>query len=78
MEQNSLLEKIYAQGKENNEYLKKIDRRQRWSRNLNIIYWVIIIGSVFGLYSLSKPYVSEFFSQAQHNIELFAGMVNSK
>lgn len=45
--------------KENREYLIKIDRRQRWSRNWTVIYWAfIVVLAVFGTY-YAFPYLKQ-------------------
>ena len=50
--------------KENREYLKKIDRRLRWSRNWTMFYWVIILGAaVLGYY-----YAIPYFQQVREDI----------
>ena len=40
----------------------KIERRQRWARNINIFYVIILIGGVLGVYSFAKPYLSHAIS----------------
>lgn len=45
--------------RENRDYIKKIDRRQRWSRNWAVFYWaVIIIAGMVG-YFYAFPYLQD-------------------
>ena len=51
-----LLENLkYA--KENNHYLIKIDRRQRWRRNWTAFYWSVLIVLAIGGYYYAFPYL---------------------
>ncbi len=44
-------------GKENREYLIKIDRRQRWSRNWTAFYWAVIVVLALTGYYFAFPYL---------------------
>lgn len=52
------LEKIFELEEENNTLLKKLDKYQKINTALKILYWVIILVSVFGAYFAFKPFVS--------------------
>lgn len=43
--------------KENRDYLKKIDRRQRVSTYWKLFLFIITIGSALGLYYFLDPYI---------------------
>lgn len=62
--ENKELERLLLENlklsRENREYIIKIDRRQRWSRNTRIVYWVILIGLAVGGYYYAFPYLKEF------------------
>ena len=55
-EQKKLLEETFELAKENNAILSSVRRSIRVSTILSVIYWVIILGSVFGVYYLLQPY----------------------
>ena len=43
--------------KENNKILKKLHRSMKMSRAIKAIYWVIIIGSMLGVYYYFQPFI---------------------
>lgn len=43
--------------RENSEMLKKIDGRQKWSRNFTVFYWVAIIALALTGYYFAFPYL---------------------
>lgn len=55
------LEKLYEISKENNELLKKLDKYQKINTALKIVYWVIILASVFGAYFALQPFINSIF-----------------
>lgn len=58
----NLLRTVLKNEIETKELVVKIERRQRWARNINIFYVVILIGGVLGIYSFTKPYVPHIIS----------------
>jgi|GEM_PF-976890 len=64
-----LLEEDIELNKENNELLKGMHRSARWSLIFTIVKWVIIIGSVFGLYY----YFGQFLSSSLDRINKIVG-----
>lgn len=70
---SNLLRKLLKEQTEIHELVAKIDRRQRWTRNINILYVVIIILGALGFYSVARPYfktVIEVFESAQSNFSV--------
>ena len=57
-EEQSLLEKIYKLTEENNNLLKSIQRTNRFSLVVKVLYWVIIIGLSFGALFFIQPYIN--------------------
>jgi hypothetical protein len=51
------LEQVYKLSLENNQMLHDMRNRERVAIALNIIYWLVIIGSIFGAYYYVKPMV---------------------
>jgi len=56
-EEKELLEKTYELSKENNEILRSLRRRARFSTAWRIAYWVLIIGISLGAFYFIQPYV---------------------
>ena len=58
------LEKVVTENlrlaKQNNKMLLKIHHSMVLNRIFRIIYWVLILGSVFGLYFFIQPYIDGF------------------
>jgi hypothetical protein len=52
-----LLEKNLELNEENNKMLHTMERGARWTRILNIVYWIVIIGSALGAYYFLQPYI---------------------
>ncbi len=77
---NNILRKILKEQLETKDFVVKIDRRQRWARNINILYIIILIGGVLGLYSLARPYFSSaisIFETVQHNFSFLKSAENN-
>lgn len=58
-----LLEKILSLNEENNLLLKKIRRQQKWTNVFRVIYWILIVSTVFGLYYFLQPTINSILSQ---------------
>lgn len=56
-EQN--LQELLELARENNEMLKGVHRRARWSMFFWILRWVIVVGILFGAYYYVEPYVDK-------------------
>jgi len=60
--------------KENKEYLRKIDRRQRVSTYWKVFLFILTIGSALGLYYFLDPYIqtlSDSYGQIKNQIQSF-------
>lgn len=81
--QEDELQKIVEETRElsldNNRILHSIQRRDRWSLILRIIYWSVILGIAAGAVYYIQPYIDqlkEVYSgvvQTQHNVAEFSG-----
>jgi len=60
-----LLKQNLAVSKESLKILKKVHRTQVLGRLFKMLYWVIIIGGVFGAYYYLQPFVSNFIETWQ-------------
>ncbi|MFZ2522643.1 MAG: hypothetical protein WAX44_03145 [Minisyncoccia bacterium] len=79
-EEKELLRRTIALEEENNEILRKMQRSMRFQRILSILYWVFIIGSLFGVYYFIQPYVEQIldvYSGARSSLDTGVGTVNS-
>ncbi len=79
-EEKELLKKTIALEEENNDILRSIQRSMRIARFMSILYWVFIIGSVFGLYYFIQPYIEQLMSiygGARNTLDVGVGGVNS-
>lgn len=52
-----LLSENLKLSRQNNKMLKKIHHTMVLGRVVKAVYWVIIIGSAFGLYFFMQPYI---------------------
>lgn len=50
---------------ETKDLIVKIERRQRWARNINIFYIILLIGGVLGIYSFTRPYIDNIIHMFQ-------------
>jgi hypothetical protein len=69
-----MLEEIYTMTQENHAFIKKIDRRQRWSTYWRAFLFLVAVGSALGLYYAFEPYVESFkdiYSQAEATFNSF-------
>ena len=58
-ESKKLLQDTYVLTQDNNRMLRSITRSMHFSRIINIIYWVIIIGSGIGAFYFVQPYIDQ-------------------
>ncbi len=79
-ESKKLLEETYQLAEENNKMLHSLRRSMIFSRVLSFVYWIIIIGSVFGAYYFIQPYIDQLldvYGGAKGNLEDVGGMINN-
>jgi hypothetical protein len=72
--EKKLLSEIYRINQENNAYLRKIDRRQRYNTYWKVFLFILAVGSALGLYYVVQPYidqVSDVYNQAQSTLSSF-------
>lgn len=61
------LEKIT---KDNNRVLRSIQSHMRMSTLMNVLYYVVIVGSMIGLYYYFQPFINEFIKTQQYIISI--------
>ena len=52
------LDEMYEMVQENNDILRTLLRRERINSFLRIMYWLFIIGTLFGAYYYVQPFVN--------------------
>ncbi|MCK5096331.1 MAG: hypothetical protein KAR24_03185 [Candidatus Pacebacteria bacterium] len=63
------VEKLEKLVKDNNKILHRIQRHMRVGALLRVVYWVVIIGSMLGLYYYLQPFVAPFVETYNELIE---------
>ncbi len=72
-EERELLLRSIKISEENNKMLRGIRRNARLSVFLRLLYWVIIIGTAFGFYYYTKPFIEPIikgYANMKENIEI--------
>lgn len=65
---------------ENNKILRSMRRSQRWSSFFTLVYWAIILGSIFGAYYYFQPTIQKYMKTFQASvgiIQKFEGAAGS-
>lgn len=68
MEDKKIEELIMTNNKlveENNKLIKKVYQYIKWRRIFTALYWVLIIGTVFGLFFFLEPYINQLIDTYQ-------------
>ena len=79
-EERSLLERTNKLAEQNNAILRSIQRTNRFSLVLRILYWVVIIAISYGAYYAIQPYMNQLFSlysQVQQDAGVAHTTINS-
>ncbi len=78
-EERELLTKSIKLAEENNKMLRGIRRGARFASFFRIFYWLIILGSAFGVYYYTQPYIDALvksYNGMQQNIESVKGITS--
>ena len=71
-EERELLTESIKLAEENNKMLRGIRRNARIGNFIRIVYWLIILGTAFGVYYYTQPYINAIiksYNGMQENIE---------
>ena len=77
------LDELLELTRENNKILSGMRRTQRWSSFFSIVYWAVILGSIFGVYYYFQPTIQKYMKTFQisvgiiQNFEKTAGSIPS-
>ncbi len=69
--EKELLEESVELSRENNKILKKLRSAMRVSRAFKIMYWTIIIGSMFGFYYYFQPLIDNLMGTYEGITSMF-------
>jgi len=58
-DERKMLKKILTTVEENNRVVRNLQRSMRWGRFFSILYWVIILGAMFGAYYFAQPFIDQ-------------------
>ena len=76
-ELKKILKENTALVRENNQLLRKMNRRALYSAIFSVVYWVVIIGvPVYLYFNYAKPYLEEFQSIYQNAQAKMEGLPN--
>lgn len=64
------LDEVLELARENNKMLRSMRRTQRLSSFFRLLYWAIILGSVFGVYYYFEPTIKKYMKAMQTSIEI--------
>lgn len=64
------LEELLELTRENNQILRSMRRTQRWSSFFTFVYWMIILGSIFGVYYYFQPTIQKYLRTMQTSVSI--------
>jgi membrane protein required for beta-lactamase induction len=63
--------------RENNKILRSMRRTQRWSSFFAFMYWMIILGSIFGTYYYFQPAIQKYTKTFQTSVGILEKFQNT-
>lgn len=63
------MEELLELTKENNKMLHALRRSQRVTTFFSFVYWVVILGSIFGAYYYFQPTIQKYVGALETSIE---------
>ena len=64
------LDEVLELVRENNNMLRSMRRAQRFSSFFRLLYWAVILGSVFGVYYYFQPTIKKYMKTMQTSVEI--------
>lgn len=61
---------------ENNKILRGMRRTQNWRSFFTFVYWVIILGSIFGTYHYFQPTIQKYMDTFQTSVGIIQRFEN--
>lgn len=62
------LDELLEITRENNKILRGMRRTQRWGSFFRLVYWTVILGSVFGVYYYFQPTIQKYMKTFQTSV----------
>ncbi len=71
------LEKIYELTEENNKLIKKLEKYQKINTTIKVIYWTIILLSVFGAYFAIQPFLGSLLGKENTTLDTISNQTQN-
>lgn len=71
------LDELLEVSRENNEILRGMRRAQRWSSFFRLVYWAVILGSIFGVYYYFQPTIQKYMKTIQTSVGILQNFEKS-
>ncbi len=67
---NQKIDELLDLTRENNKILRAMRRTQKWSSFFTFVYWMIILGSIFGTYYYFQPTIKKYMKTMQTSVDI--------
>lgn len=71
------LDEILELTRENNKILRSMRRAERWNSFFRYLYWIIVIGSIFGVYYYFQPTIQKYADAVRKSTEMIQKLEQS-
>ena len=71
------LDELLELTRENNKILRSMRRTQRWSSFFTYVYWLVILGSIFGVYYYFQPTIQKYVKTLQTSAGILQQLENA-
>lgn len=71
------LDELLEVSRENNEILRGMRRAQRWTSLFRLVYWAVILGSIFGVYYYFQPTIQKYMKTIQTSVGIIQNFEKS-
>lgn len=71
------LDELLEIAHENNKILRSMRRTQRWSSLFRLVYWAVILGSIFGVYYYFQPTIQKYTKTFQTSMGIIQNFENT-
>lgn len=71
------LDELLEVSHENNEILRGMRRVQRWGSFFKLVYWAVILGSIFGVYYYFQPTIQKYTKMIQTSVGIIQNFEKS-
>ncbi len=67
---NQKINELLDLTRENNKILRAMRRTQKWSSFFTFLYWMLILGSIFGTYYYFQPTIKKYMQTIQTSVDI--------